>query len=67
MKTIKFFLAIIILSSCSTVYKSGQTPDDIYYAKGRTVVENKNRYERIDKEYDDRQIRMAVKIIAGVR
>lgn len=59
MKTVLFFLAIITLASCSTAYKSGQTPDDIYYSKGRTVVENKNRYERIDRVYEDRQIRMA--------
>ena len=48
-----------MFASCSTAYKSGQTPDDIYYAKGRTVVENTNRYEHVEKIYEDRQIRMA--------
>ena len=59
MKTIIFLLAVLLFASCSTAYKSGQTPDDIYYAKGRTVVENTNRYERVEKVYQDRQIRMA--------
>ncbi|MCY7291374.1 MAG: hypothetical protein LH615_04250 [Ferruginibacter sp.] len=59
MKTITFFLALIILASCSTVYKSGQTPDDLYYAKGKTVKQNNNRYEQVDNVYEDRQIRMS--------
>lgn len=60
MKTVIFFLSLFTLASCSTAYKSGQTPDDLYYAKGRTIVESKNRYERVEKEYEDREIRMAV-------
>ena len=28
--------AALTLSSCSSVYKSGQTPDDVYYSPGRT-------------------------------
>ncbi|MFT4022363.1 MAG: hypothetical protein QM664_01115 [Flavihumibacter sp.] len=30
--------AIIALSSCSAVYKSGQTPDDVYYSPGTAVT-----------------------------
>ncbi len=26
------------LSSCSTMYKSGQTPDDVYYSPGQERV-----------------------------
>jgi hypothetical protein len=28
-------IAVVALSSCSSVYKSGQTPDDVYYSPGR--------------------------------
>ncbi|HEY8399351.1 MAG TPA: hypothetical protein VIK80_15530 [Flavihumibacter sp.] len=28
--------AVLALSSCSSVYKSGQTPDDVYYSPGTT-------------------------------
>ena len=31
-------LVAIILCSCSSVYKSGQTPDDVYYSPKRPVV-----------------------------
>jgi hypothetical protein len=31
-------ILIITLSSCSTAYKTGQTPDDVYYSPGDGVV-----------------------------
>ena len=60
MKNILLLLNIITFASCSAVYKSGQTPDDLYYSKPRAVVvENTNRYEKLDNVYEERQIRMA--------
>lgn len=61
MKTILLLLAVVTLASCSTMYKSGQTPDDLYYAKPKeaVTVKKSNRYERLDNVYEERQIRMA--------
>ena len=28
--------SVLILASCSTAYKSGQTPDDVYYSPERS-------------------------------
>ncbi len=63
MKTLILILSIAILASCSTAYKSGQTPDDLYYSKSKVIVQNEseNRYERReDYTSQDRQIRMAI-------
>lgn len=60
MKNILLLLSVITFASCSAVYKSGQTPDDLYYSKPREViVKNSNRYEKLDNVYEERQIRMA--------
>ena len=59
MKNFLLFSAVVFFASCSAVYKSGQTPDDLYFSKPKVVVENTNRYERLDNVYEDRQIRMA--------
>jgi hypothetical protein len=63
-------IAIAALSSCSTVYKSGQTPDDVYFSPAREGAEyvdvsndNYNRRYR-SYEYDnaeDRWLRMRVR------
>ncbi|MBI3138453.1 MAG: hypothetical protein HYZ15_07710 [Sphingobacteriales bacterium] len=45
-------LAAAALSSCTTAYKTGQTPDDVYYSPARPQDE----YVRMEKE-DDRQYR----------
>ena len=63
MKTLLLILTIATFASCSTVYKSGQTPDDLYYSKSKVIVEkeSENRYERReDYNREDRQIRMAI-------
>ena len=59
MKNILLLCSIVFFASCSAVYKSGQTPDDLYYSKPKVVVENTDRYERLDNIYEERQIRMA--------
>lgn len=54
------------LSSCTTAYKTGQTPDDVYFSPTRPQdeyvrVEEKDEPQRYDDEYyDDRYLRMKV-------
>ena len=53
------------LSSCTTAYKTGQTPDDVYYSPARPQdeyvrVEEKEEYRYDDEYYDDRYLRMKV-------
>ena len=59
MKNFLLLCSFVFFASCSAVYKSGQTPDDLYYSKPKVVVDNTNRYEKIDNVNDERQIRMA--------
>ena len=56
------------LSSCTTAYKTGQTPDDVYFSPTRPQDEyvrvkkkKMNQYQQYDDEYyDDRYLRMKV-------
>ncbi len=57
-QTILYLFLAAAISSCSTAYKSGQTPDDLYAAKGKPVVE-KHEYVHNDYSVEDRRIRMA--------
>ncbi len=57
------FVLVILLGSCTTMYKSGQTPDDVYYSPGREVpalVETQNndnrRYE--EENFSDHYLKM---------
>ncbi len=54
MKSSVLLLALVVaaLSSCTTAYKTGQTPDDVYFSPTRPQDE----YVRIEKE-DDRRYR----------
>ena len=53
MKSILPLLSLLIVfASCTTAYKSGQTPDDVYFSPARPQEE----YVRVEKE-DDRQYR----------
>lgn len=57
---------LVSISSCSTAYRSGQTPDDLYYSPGRVqdeyvrVEKNDDRYYDGDEYYEDRYLRMRV-------
>jgi hypothetical protein len=61
-------LAVLVaaLSSCTTAYKTGQTPDDVYYSPARPqdeyvrVDDGKDEYRYDDEYYDDRYLRMKV-------
>lgn len=58
----------IAFGSCTTAYKTGQTPDDVYFSPGRAEDEyvrterrDNRRYEGSDEYYDDRYLRMKVR------
>ncbi len=57
-------LAAVIFTSCSTSYRNGQTPDDVYYSPTKVITENNDRDNRDDYGgddrigYEERQIRM---------
>lgn len=67
-KLLLFVLSAVIFTSCTTLYKSGQTPDDVYYSPVRqygevTKRQENRREERQDyyRDYnEDRQIRMGI-------
>jgi hypothetical protein len=59
--------AFLALMSCSTTYKVGQTPDDVYFSPAREVDsytqrdENRDQYRSYNEdEWDDRRLRMRV-------
>jgi hypothetical protein len=60
-------IVVVALSSCTTAYKTGQTPDDVYYSKARPEAEDKKVREDDrqtaynDEYYDDRYLRMKVR------
>lgn len=59
-----FFTAVF--SSCTSAYKTGQTPDDVYYSPERPQDEyvqaqkQNDRYQYSEDYYDDRYLRMKV-------
>src|SRR5688500_14618714 len=74
MKSLLPFCAfIVLLSSCTTAYKTGQTPDDVYYSPARAQDEyvrtenrqeqynRQDRYNQPDQSEDDRYLRMKVR------
>ncbi len=65
MKTLLLILYIALFASCSTAFKSGQTPDDLYYAKPTGITEKKVErevtYNHNVYNNEDRQIRMAIR------
>jgi hypothetical protein len=60
-------LSAAVLGGCTSAYKTGQTPDDVYYSPDRQrdeyvrVKENDDtRYQSDEQYYDDRYLRMKV-------
>lgn len=58
----------LLFTSCTTAYKTGQTPDDVYYSPARPQDEykeaeskNERKYRYDDDYYDDRYLRMKVR------
>jgi uncharacterized membrane protein YgcG len=53
-KLLLIAVAAVSLSSCSSVYKSGQTPDDVYYSPVRTYdAAVKTNEDRRDNNYNN--------------
>lgn len=74
MKPTLLILALIsaaAITGCSTAYRTGQTPDDVYYSAAKPQPEQKDqdrdevredKDQRLDEEYyDDRFLRMKVR------
>lgn len=70
MKSVLLLLSIfaIVATSCTSVYKTGQTPDDVYYSPlppgddyVRVEKSDKGKYRYSDDYYDDRYLRMKVR------
>lgn len=62
-KFLLIILAVAALSSCSSAYRSGQTPDDVYFSPARTYVETKkenNNTETVRESAEDRVIRLGI-------
>lgn len=63
-KTLLLAISVITISSCSTAYKTGQTPDDVYYSPARVIGED-NRRDRDDQvryeRRDDYEITMSIR------
>lgn len=56
-----------LLTGCSAVYQSGQTPDDVYFSPGREAAaevrrnrDDEERYQEYVTTMDDRYLRMRV-------
>lgn len=60
----KILLGIItlgLLTSCSTAFKNGQTPDDVYYSPVKEGVEEIERKQDNSAKEDDNYLRMKVR------
>lgn len=62
-KILLFILSVAAFSSCSTAYKTGQTPDDVYYSPVKPVTEKKYT----EKEEDRRPVNNDYEITMAVR
>lgn len=62
-KLLLIAISVAAFSSCSTLYKSGQTPDDVYFSPVRLYGEDRQEEQRDEvKTYgtEDRTIRMGI-------
>jgi hypothetical protein len=67
-KLLLLTVSVIAFASCSTIYKTGQTPDDVYYSPAREYydeVQTENNRETANERTtvynsDDRMIRMGI-------
>jgi hypothetical protein len=66
--TYSLLLLATVFASCTTAYKSGQTPDDVYYSPARPQAEYVKQEPKQDRSYredpetyrDDRYLRMKI-------
>ena len=68
-KLLLLAISVAAFSSCTTLYKSGQTPDDVYFSparpygeEDRTEVRKQQRREVVNNNYnnEDRAIRLGI-------
>ena len=62
-RVISMFLLSSIMMGCSTAYRSGQTPDDVYFSptkdnSGYVQLDNRDEYRAEDVPMADRYLRM---------
>jgi hypothetical protein len=64
-KILLFAISATAFASCNTAYKSGQTPDDVYFSPSRVIEENTKQEEQNDQatteSIENREIRMKVR------
>lgn len=66
-KILLFGLMAAAITGCSSVYRAGQTPDDVYYSPAKegvqkqTVKRDRDRYEEYVASEDDRYLRMKIR------
>lgn len=65
-KILLIALSAAAFSSCTTAYKSGQTPDDVYYSPVKVVDESRNDDRRDEARQqestaEDKRIRMGIR------
>ena len=64
-KILLIALSVAAFSNCTTAYKSGQTPDDVYYSPARVEEDdqhnNNNRNEVKNETPEDESIRMRIR------
>ena len=63
-KILLIALSVAVFSSCSTAFKSGQTPDDVYYSPVRIDTDdqqNDNRDQAKNNNVEDNTIRMRIR------
>ncbi|MBI2272901.1 MAG: hypothetical protein EPO58_07765 [Chitinophagaceae bacterium] len=60
-------ISLTLFTGCSTAFKAGQTPDDVYFSPGREVVQDEKVQQKQKAEYqeyvssmDDRYLRMKI-------
>ena len=63
-KILLLAISATAFASCNTAYKSGQTPDDVYFSPGRVIEENTKTDEQKDQanteNIENREIKMKV-------
>lgn len=63
-KILLIALSVAAFSSCTTAYKNGQTPDDVYFSPVKVTDDNQqndNRDEAKNESPEDKQIRMGIR------
>jgi uncharacterized membrane protein YgcG len=67
LKLLLFAIIALTITSCSTAYKSGQTPDDVYYSPARFEEDKREDDENRQDEQDraqateDRRVRQMIR------